>query len=1132
MRIFTLKVSVLFLMILFGKSEFGFSQINIAPKSQKVCYQDSAILKVLNAFGTSSSFRWQDSSASGWQNIVDNSNIVGANNDTLFLRNLTTILNQKRYRCIVDSATTGTRFDTTKSASIFVRAELVRPKISSSQNICFGNIADTLIVSQYPSGGDTSFSYQWQQSSNSIVWTNLTNATNDSLALDTFTTNRYFRVVAISNSSCGSVLSDTVFVRYYKKLFRPYLNKKTFTACYLSNPDSLFTTISIANGKLNYHYQWQISTDSYVWNNILNDTLFQKNSSQSITDTLYYRLRATDKNACAVLFSDTSMAVPSSPLIVPSITGTQTICYNAIPDTLKIFPHSSLGPDVTYQWESSVNGTTFLPIVGQTNTFLVLSKNGTTKFYRVKISWASCTILYTNNVLVSVYADFIPGAIHSNQTICYNSSPGVLSFQTLPSGGGDTYTYKWQSSPDSIVYSDVPGATNFIFAAPALTTTTFYRIAITSAANCGTVFSNTIKIKVFPEFVGATIKGNDTICYNTSPDSIRLLSPPSGGNSSFIFRWQSSTNGFTWSNISGQTNSAYKPSELKVTTMYRLINSSAIGCGTDTSNIITIKVWPNISKARISSHQNICYNSIADTLRVTQLAQGVNGVFTYQWQSSNNGQVWSNINGQSALKYFPGNLTTTTYFRIVANSLYGCGSIASDSVKVFVYGELTPALISENQSVCYDSIPKKFRISIKPTGANNLYTYQWQISNDSLNFLDLLGATDTVLQMNKHIINKYYRLRVTSTLGCGSKLSNIIRVKVFKKFEGAEIGNSVRICYGYIPVPLRMTKKPSGGSLSYTYQWQSSIDSIQWEDLIGEVADTLPMAQITRTTFYRLINSSTFSCGVDTSNVVSIYSLSLPDTTEINGLKEVCKNQQQLYYSLENSSNKYTYQWEISKGTILTNSTKTKVFITWDNASGLDTIYVKQTNKENGCFNIMKLPIEFKETQAPFITEIIRKSTTNILVSKDSSAGLHFQWGYILKSNLEAFDIPGAIYRYVQLPHAFDTLIYIYYLKSWFNDCITTTYYNFNPLALGITKNTKPSIHIYPNPSNGIYNVSGIDLSKVEVRAFDVLGKEKNIFIDSVNQQIIVNDQFLPGIYFLVFYTTNGLITERIILNR
>jgi hypothetical protein len=161
--------------------------------------------------------------------------------------------------------------------------------------------------------------------------------------------------------------------------------------------------------------------------------------------------------------------------------------------------------------------------------------------------------------------------------------------------------------------------------------------------------------------------------------------------------------------------------------------------------------------------------------------------------------------------------------------------------------------------VCYDSIPKLFKITTKPTGANGLYTYQWQISNDSLNFLDLLGAIDTVLQMNRHIINKFYRLKVTSVLGCGNVLSNIIKVQVYKKFEGGKIGNSVKVCYGYTPVPLYMTQKPNGGSGVYDYQWQSSIDSVSWFDIQGQIADTLPMVTLLQTTYFRLINSSTYS---------------------------------------------------------------------------------------------------------------------------------------------------------------------------------------------------------------------------------------------------------------------------------
>lgn len=1132
MRFCTVKVIAIFVFFLFCKIEKSYAQLDVLPKNQKSCLNDSVQFRVVNVNDTDATFTWQDSTLLGWNNLLNIPTFSGIHNDTLIIRSITNIFNGRKFRCIIDSAGLGIHKDTTQGSILFVKAALISPNLSSAQNICFGSVADTIRIIQYPSGGDSGFSYQWQKSINGLFWVDLVSAIDTFLAIDTFHHTTYFRVKASSLSGCGVVISDTTLVDFYLELKRPLLKQNLYEVCYQGNIDSLEID-NLPNGGMGiYHYQWQISTNTINWNNLANDTTYFKMSQQAIIDTTYYRVMATDKLGCLVYFSDTATIYPLSPVIKPAIFGAQTICFNEEPDTLKIITSPLLGVDVTYQWQSSINGVAWTDMAGKVSKELILAKNGATKFYRVKALWRKCAVIFTDSVLVSVQQNLVSGNIKTAQTICYAGTPGILSFQNLPSGGGESFTYQWQISTDSISFIDIPSATSLVYAPPSLTSTQFYKVKVSSVFGCGTVFTNIIRIKVYTPFTGSTINANDTICYNTAPDTLRVIVNPQGGNGLFSFQWQSSANGINWINISGQTTKKYKPAAIKTTTFYRLISISIAGCGIDTSNAITIKVWPTIVKARISSNQSVCYNTSADTLRVVQLAQGVNAKFSYQWQISNDGISWSDVVGQTSLKLFTGNLTATKFYRVVSTSLFGCGSIASDSVKIKVYAQLLPAVISNNQTVCYDSIPSKFIISIKPTGANELYSYQWQVSNDSLNFLDLLGATDTVLQMNKHIVNKYYRLRVTSVLGCGSVLSNIIRVFVYKKFEGAVIGNSMKICYGYVPTPLYMTQKPKGGSLSYTYQWQSSIDSINWLDIQGQTADTLPMGQLLATTYYRLINASTFSCGIATSNVVTIFSLKLPDTTKVVGLAEVCKNQQELYYNLENRSSDYSYEWSISKGTILTDETKSNVFITWDNSSGFDTIFVKQTNIENGCFNYMILPIAFKETQAPNITEIIRKSSSNILVSKDSSVGINYQWGFINKVTKVAEDIPNGTLRYVLLPHNFDTTLYIYYLKTWFSDCITTTYYNFNALSLGIAKNRKNKIEVYPNPTMSSFMINGIDVGKAEVSCFDVLGKRVSININYTEKLFEFYSNQLPGVYTLVIRTNDGLFTERIILKR
>ena len=1134
MRISAIKTFVLFALFYLNMSLLSYAQITIHPAKQKICINDSVLIRLANVVVPNSTFTWQDSTATGWNNIAPSSNYIGLTNDSIIIKNIGFVLNNRKYRCIVDSAGAGIRKDTIGKSLLLVRAPLTNPVITASQNICFGNTADTLRISQMPSGGDSGFSYQWQKSANNSIWQNINSQTDIKLAIDTFHASTYFRLVATSQSGCGVVNSSSVFIQFYEKLRGGHALSgiNHYVECYQGNPDSIAVGINTgpSGGSGFFHNQWQISTDTLNWVDIPNDTTEVKSSVQSITSNVCYRLKSTSFAGCGIVYSDTFYVRVLSPVIKPTISGSQTLCFDEEPDTIKIQASPLLKNDVKFQWQSSINGTTWTDLAGKTGKELSLSKNGVTRFYRVKVTWAGCAVRYTDSVLVSVYQNLLAGTIKSSQNICYNSTPSTLSFQSLPTGGGDTYTYQWQISIDSVVFTDLPSATDLVYSSTALTATRFYRVKVVSTAGCGTVYTNIIKVRVYPPFIGTDIKLNDTICYNTAPDTLRALNNPSGGNGQFLYQWQVSTNGFNWTNVNGQTDKKYKPSAIKVNTYYRLITFSAAGCGADTSNTVLIKVLPDITKPTIANHQFICYNTPADTIRVILLAQGADQKFTYQWQISNNGTAWSNIPGQNTLKLFTGNLTTTKFYRVVASSVFGCGSVASDSVRIFVYDQFMGPTISQNQTICYDSIPKMLTITAKPTGANGLYFYQWQVSSDSINFTNIFAANDTVLQTGKHTSKKFYRLRVNSTLGCGSLFSNIIKIFVYDKFEGAEIGRSEIICKGDVPKTLHTIKKPKGGSRIYLYQWQMSADAIHWEDIVGHTEDSLVLANVYNTTHYRMASTSTFGCGSDTSNVITIQTLSLPDTTRINGLFEVCKNQQQLLYNLENKSSLYEYEWEIEKGYILTDESKTNVFITWGVVSGNDTIRVKQTNKITGCFNYMKLPVLIKETFAPNLTEIVRKSSTNILVSKDTTIGIHYQWGFIDKQTKVQEDFPGATLRYIQLPHQFDTTRYVYYVKTYFDDCVTTTYYNFDALSIGINSTKKNSLKIFPNPTSSSFEISGIDVSQATIYCVDVLGHRIPITIDG--KVISFEQNQLPGIYIIIVNTVEGSFTNRIILSR
>lgn len=1103
------------------------AQLHINTNNLKLCTNNSGFVFLQNISNANSSFQWQDSSATGWNNISNFSNFIGTTNDTLFLFNVTSALNNLKVRCIVDSAALGTKKDTTKASLITIYSPIISPKLSQSKIICRSVSSDTLRISQLATGADNNFIYQWQSAVGNTNSFNIIPDADSTLLIinpSLMDTATWFRVIATSAFGCGIKFSDTIKIQVLQN-YIPTIISNNQTVCFNTKPSKLSSNGGAKGVDGRFTYQWQESSNSVVWADVVNENDTDLVFNQGLISSKFFRLKIISTAGCGTWFSNSIFIEVLPQIIKPIISGNQSVCFESIPDTLKMLQFASgANGNFTYQWQESNNGLTYSNILGKTSASLVLASGGTTKFYRIA-AHNNCDTVFSDSVRVIVFPTLNAGEIKNNQAICYNTIPQVLSFQNSPSGGGGNYTYQWQFSTDSLNYFDIPSATNILYQPSVLQNTTWYRLKVSSTFGCGLKFTNKIKILVYNNFIPASIGNSQTVCYNNSTnDSLRIITPASGANGIYTYQWQSSTDSFVWSNIPSQTGKAFKPGNLTVTHYYRLITIS--NCGAFQSNAISIKVLPKINKARINASQIICYNASADTLRLIQFATGGNGVFNYQWQSSSDGITWQNITGQTGIKFRPVNLKQTTFYRIAALSGFGCSAVYSDSIRIFVYDEFKAGQISSNQIVCFEAENDTLRFTTTPTGAGNIFALQWQVSFDSILFTNIIGADDPIYKAPISDVTKYYRVRVTSSNGCGVLFTNIIRIKVYDKFVGASISGNDTICKDSIPNLLVASKLPTGGNNVYAYQWQTSINEIDWLNIPGAINANYQPTVLNVTTYYRLINNSGMSCGADTSNVIKILVLDLPDTTEIIGYNEVCKNQQELFYSLHKTNDLYRYKWFVKKGELLTDENQSAVFINWKEVDGVDTIRVLQFNKVTFCYNYMLFPVRIKQERAPDKTQILRKSNTNILVCQDTTEGIQYQWGYIEKSNTKMNDIPNANLRYIQLSMGFDTVRYVYYVKTSLHNCPTTTFYNaYDPLIFNNVNSDKLNIEIYPNPNNGELNISGIDLHKVKIMIYNHLGQEIEYIINESKLNII---NPVSGIYYIMIYDGKNKYIQKI----
>src|SRR5579862_5021467 len=369
-------------------------------------------------------------------------------------------------------------------------------------------------------------------------------------------------------------------------------------------------TCAIANTQYTYgagnytNYQWGISGGIIVG---------QSNQPMvNVKWTTSGTLSVTCSGGSGNLSVSTTTAVTGG-VITPL---TQHINYNTVPANLNCTASTGGNcgtPSYTYQWQSSTNDVSFSNISGGTSQNLTLSGNLTLTTYYRRFATETHTnnTAYSDTASIIVYPQLVGGSVGSNQTINYNTQPSTLTLSGV-SGGTNSYTYVWYFSTDGNTWYPLLASTSTTFAPPALTQTTFYRVAVTS--NGVVANSNYATVTVNPAVFGGTITPSYlAVVANSSPIPINNATLPSGGNcGSYSYQWQSSTDGINFSSISGATSMSYAPSSNFTSGIWYRRQCT---CGTEIgySNISQIVVNPATTDMNFVRTRTILKAGVTDS---------------------------------------------------------------------------------------------------------------------------------------------------------------------------------------------------------------------------------------------------------------------------------------------------------------------------------------------------------------------------------------------------------------------------------------------------------------------------------------------------------------------------------------
>ena len=620
-----------------------------------------------------------------------------------------------------------------------------------------GETLTATLVTADPDGDPSAgYSYQWQSSSDGLTWSPIgTDA--QTYALTPAEEGRQVRVVVsyidgqgFSESVAAAPLpvglvddGDAVF----SISGTPELGQTLTATLDSSDPDG--------DPVAGYSYQWQSSSDGLTWADIA-----------AATNSTYLLSSAEEGKQVRVLVSyvdgqgfSESVTAPSVGVglvddgnAVFSISGTPEAGETLTATLVTADPDGDPSAGYSYQWQSSSDGLTWSPIGTDAQTYaLTPAEEG--RQVRVVVSYID-----GQGFSESVAAAPLPVGLVDDGDAVFSISGtpelGQTLTATLDSSDPDGdpvagYSYQWQSSSDGLTWADIAAATNSTYLLSSAEEGKQVRVLVSYVDGQG--FSESVTAPSVG--VGLVDDGNAVFSISGTPEAGETLTatlvtadPDGDPSAGYSYQWQNSSDGSTWSDITGATTFSYELTSAEEGQQVRVVVAYVDGQGFSES-VATSSVGVGLVDEGDAIFSITGIPAVGQTLTATLAASDPDGDpsagYSYQWESSADGLSWSSI-GTDAETYALTPAEEGKQVRVLVSYVDGQGF--SESVTA---PSLGVGLVDDGDAV--------FSIAGTPAVGQTLtatldssdpdgdpvagYSYQWQNSSDGSTWSDITGAT-------------------------------------------------------------------------------------------------------------------------------------------------------------------------------------------------------------------------------------------------------------------------------------------------------------------------------------------------------------------------------------------------------
>jgi gliding motility-associated-like protein len=543
--------------------------------------------------------------------------------------------------------------------------------------------------------------------------------------------------------------------------------------------------------------------DSYSWSPLTNLNLIAPDTAWA-RPTITTTYTVTGTLAATSCSTSTNIVVTVKPYPATNAGNDTTVCLSATAVNLTGFPTGGTwtGTNITTSGVFNPNAAG----LGTYTQYYTATLNGCSRMDSLRI-----TVI--NNPIANAGTD---------TTICAGSSSFVLA--ASPVGG------TWSGS-------------GLVTAGGTFNPTTAGTYNLTYSYGSGTcAASDTKQIIVQPGIGNNIITASQAICGGATPN-ILVGSTPTGGNGTYIFQWQESANGTTWTNIGGANNIDFAPPPLTMRRFYRRLVSTLL-CANQPSAAIEITINPDAEALFTPTTSIGCAPfNITNAIINPSAFPAQNSM--YNWYAN------GNLIGTNTTATFPGytinNYNDSVTIRLIAISQFGC---KNDTIERKFYTEDKPfAAFTKSVDTACGPVSVVFN---NTTPNTNYFNYIWNFGDGQTSLLAQPGTI--IFQPSINATDTTYIITLKAFKNCDTSVfTRTIRVK--SKPRAIFLPNKTEGCS---PMTVTFNNFSLGNQQSYTWNF-------------GDGSPTITgLAPVTHT-FYSGIRDTFFTqltvtneCGTDT----------------------------------------------------------------------------------------------------------------------------------------------------------------------------------------------------------------------------------------------------------------------------